>query len=250
MFTASKRREFWPEGFKNPRCRAHGVDAFVARSVRTQASRRLQISCGLVSRTTREPNPGEYNRSRHHHTRVRVPSIDNSQRFIGRPRGPRSLLHIPVRTPLSGDSKAAAMMSMAQPFPAQSVGMPHAGVSHGHPMAMGHPPNPGAPGGGQPPGAAMGQQMHPGVSGAGGPQVSQAGSMMANIPLGAGGPGPGGPGAGGPSAHALSHLNPGQAQQMYAQQQQQMAQARKFNFPISLDVLNPAHLSCGCGLLP
>lgn len=117
---------------------------------------------------------------------------------------------------------------MAQPFPAQSVGMSHAGVPHGHPMAMGHPPNLGAPGGGQPPGAGMGQQMHQVSGPGGGPQVSQAGPMMANIPLGAGGPGQGGPGAPGPSAHALSHLNPSQAQ-MYAhqQQQQQMAQASK-----------------------
>lgn len=132
------------------------------------------------------------------------------------------------------------MMSMAQPLPAQAVGMPLAGVPHGHPMAMGHPSNPGGPAGGQPPGAVMGQQMHPGLSGPGGPQVSQAGRMMANIPLGAGGPGPGGPGAGGPSAHALSHLNPGQAQQIFAQQQQQqhqqaqMAQAREWKLSSSV----------------
>ena len=119
-------------------------------------------------------------------------------------------------------------MSMAQPLPAQAVGMPLSGVPHGHPMAMGHPANPGGPAGGQAPGGVLGQQMHPSLSGPGGPQASQAGPMMANIPLGTGGPGPGGPGAGGPSAHALSHLNPGQVQQMYGQQQ--MAQAREWNF--------------------
>lgn len=125
--------------------------------------------------------------------------------------------------------------------------MPLAGVPHGHPMAMGHPSNQGGPAGGQPPGAVMGQQMHPGLSGPGGPQVSQAGPMMANIPLGAGGPGPGGPGAGGPSAHALSHLNPGQAQQIFAQQQQQqhqqaqMAQAREWKLLSS--VVSFLHIS-------
>ncbi len=135
-------------------------------------------------------------------------------------------------------------MSIAQPFPAQAVGMQHPGVPHGHPMAMGHPQNPGAPGGGQPAGAAMGQQMHPGVSGPGGPQVSQSGAMMGNIPLGAVGPGAGAPGGGGPSQHALSHLNPGQAQaqaQFLAQQQQQAAhmQARKFAFLFPSSILLP-----------
>jgi hypothetical protein len=57
----------------------------------------------------------------------------------------------------------------------------------------------------------MPQQMHMGVSGPGGPQVTQAGAMMGGMP----------PGAGGPSAHALQHLNPGQAQQAQMFQQQQ-----------------------------
>lgn len=55
----------------------------------------------------------------------------------------------------------------------------------------------------------MPQQMHMGVSGPGGPQVTQA--MMGGMP----------PGAGGPSAHALQHLNPGQAQQAQQIYQQQ-----------------------------
>ncbi|KAJ5093713.1 Transcriptional activator ptaB [Penicillium angulare] len=57
------------------------------------------------------------------------------------------------------------------------------------------------------PGQAMVQQMHPGVSAPGGPQVSQAGPMMGGMPPG-GNAGHAGPM---PNAHALSHLNPGQA---------------------------------------
>jgi hypothetical protein len=82
----------------------------------------------------------------------------------------------------------------------------HPGVPQGHPMAVPHNPNQqGQPGPGMP------QQMHMGVSGPG-PQVSQAGALMGGMP----------PGAGGPSAHALQHLNPGQAQQAQMFQQQQM----------------------------
>lgn len=77
-------------------------------------------------------------------------------------------------------------------------GMHPQGMPHGHPMAGGPGPNPGQQ---MPPG------MHPGVSGPNGP-VSQAGPMM-GMP----------PGMGGPNAHALSHLQPQQAQ-MFAQQQQ------------------------------
>jgi hypothetical protein len=82
-------------------------------------------------------------------------------------------------------------------------------MAQAHPMAMPHNPQQGQPGPGMP------QQMHMGVSGPG-PQVSQ-GAMMGGIP----------PGAGGPSAHALQHLNPGQAQQAQIQQyQQQQAMCR------------------------
>lgn len=65
------------------------------------------------------------------------------------------------------------------------------------------------------PGPSMVQQMHPGVSAPGGPQVSQAGSMMGGMPQGNGTSGPAGPM---PNAHALSHLNPAQAQHMFQQQ--------------------------------
>ena len=121
------------------------------------------------------------------------------------------------------------MASMAQPFPTHPAGLSvHAGNIHGgHPMAPGHPSNQGIPGGAQQPGASMGQQMHAGVTGPGMPQVSQAGPMMAGMSQGGG---PGASGANVPSAHALSHLNPGHPQQMFAQQQQQqqqMAQASK-----------------------
>ena len=117
--------------------------------------------------------------------------------------------------------------SMAQPF--HPGGMPgHAGMPHGgHPMAPGHPSNQGLPGGGQP-GMSMGQQMHAGMAGGpGAPQVSQGGQIMAGMPQGSGPPGVS---IGGPSAHALSHLNPGHPQQIYAQnQQQQMQQASQFS---------------------
>lgn len=79
----------------------------------------------------------------------------------------------------------------------------------------------------QGPGAGMVQQIHPGVSAAAGPQVSQPGPMMAGMPPGAGTTGPGGPV---PNAHALSHLNPAQAQHLF-QQQQQFAQ--NCEFPLS-----------------
>lgn len=97
---------------------------------------------------------------------------------------------------------------MAQPFAAHQ-GIPQHGLPPGHhPMAAQHP-NAGHPGPG------MVQQMHPGVSAPGGPQVSQAGPMMGGMPPGAGTSGPGGPM---PNAHALSHLNPAQAQHMFQQQ--------------------------------
>lgn len=99
-------------------------------------------------------------------------------------------------------------MMMAQPFAAHQ-GIPQHGLPPGHhPMAAQHP-NAGHPGPG------MVQQMHPGVSGPGGAQVSQAGPMMGGMPPGAGTSGPGGPM---PNAHALSHLNPAQAQHMFQQQ--------------------------------
>ncbi|RFU25735.1 hypothetical protein B7463_g10604, partial [Scytalidium lignicola] len=100
------------------------------------------------------------------------------------------------------------MTSLAQAYSPHPVGLQqHPGVPQGHPMA-GVPHNPG-PQGGQP-GPGMPQQMHMGVSGPG-PQVTQAGALMGGMP----------PGAGGPSAHALSHLNPAQAQQAQLYQQQQ-----------------------------
>lgn len=115
------------------------------------------------------------------------------------------------------------MASMSQPFATHPAGMAgHAGVAHGgHPMAQGHPSNQGVPGGAQQPGVTMGQQMHAGVAGPGVPQVSQAGPMMAGMMQG--GPPPGVSGGGQPSAHALSHLNPGHQNQMFAQQQQLQA---------------------------
>lgn len=70
---------------------------------------------------------------------------------------------------------------------------------------------------GQTPGAGMVQPVHPGVSAPGVPQVSQAGAMMAGMPPVVGTTGPGGPI---PNAHALSHLNPAQQQQILHQQQQ------------------------------
>lgn len=114
---------------------------------------------------------------------------------------------------------------MAQPFAAHQGAMPgHPGVAHGgHPMAPGHPSNQGVPGGVQQPVVSM-AQMHPGASGPGVAQVSQAGPMMVGMPHGVGGV-PGVSTGGGPSAHALSHLNPGNPQQIF--QQQQMQQARK-----------------------
>ena len=79
-------------------------------------------------------------------------------------------------------------------------GMLPQGMPHGHPMA-GPGPNPGQA---MPPG----MQMHAGVSGPNGP-VSQAGPMMGMQP------------GVGPNAHALSHLQPQQAAQMFQQQHQQ-----------------------------
>ena len=109
---------------------------------------------------------------------------------------------------------------MTQPFASHPPGMAgHTGVAHGgHPMAQGHPSNQGVPGGGQQPGVNMVQQMHTGVTGPGVPQVSQAGPMMAGMMQG--GTPAGVSGGGQPSAHALSHLNPGHQNQMFAQNQQ------------------------------
>lgn len=116
---------------------------------------------------------------------------------------------------------------MAQTFAVHPGAMPgHPGVAHGgHPMASGHPSSQGVPGGGQQqqPVVSM-AQMHPGASGPGVAQVSQAGPMMVGMPHGVGGV-PGVSSGAGPNAHALSHLNPGNAQQIF--QQQQMQQARK-----------------------
>jgi hypothetical protein len=100
------------------------------------------------------------------------------------------------------------MASMAQAYSPHPAGLQHPGVAQGHPMAPGQPHPGGQPGPGMP------QQMHMGVSGPG-PQVTQAGGML-GVSM------PPGVVPGGPSAHALQHLNPGQAQ-MYQQQQAQMA---------------------------
>ena len=98
-------------------------------------------------------------------------------------------------------------MSLAQSY-SQHPGaiQQHPGAPQGHPMA-GVPQNPGQQIPGQ---SGMAPQMHMGVSGPGGPQVSQAGALMGGMPPG-----------GGPSAHALQHLNPGQAQQAHPLYQQQ-----------------------------
>ncbi|PGH12829.1 hypothetical protein AJ79_04053 [Helicocarpus griseus UAMH5409] len=117
-------------------------------------------------------------------------------------------------------------MMMAQQYtPAHQVGMAH------HPvMAPGHPiqhPN-AAHLAGQAPGAGMVQQMHPGVSAPGGPQVTQGGQVVGGMP-------PGTTGGPGPSAHALSHLGPGHAHQMFAPQQ--MGQ----NFPTNPQLIQHQH---------
>ena len=114
------------------------------------------------------------------------------------------------------------MMSMPQPYSPHPTGLPqHPGVSHGHPMVPGPPPN-GQPGGGQPPNQGIPQQMHLGVSGPGVSQVSQGQQVLSamGIPPGVSGPGGGGiPGGGGPNMHAaLQHLNPAQ-NPLYHQQQ-------------------------------
>ena len=112
------------------------------------------------------------------------------------------------------------MSSLAQTYSPHPGGIQqHPGVPQAHPMA-GVPHNPGQQVPGQP---AMPQQMQMGVSGPGGPQVTQAGAMMGGMP----------PGAGGPSAHALQHLNPGQAQQQaqaQAQMYQQQAMCKYISF--------------------
>ena len=71
----------------------------------------------------------------------------------------------------------------------------------------------------------MPQPMHPVVSAPGGVQATQGSPAMAGLAAGAVGPGAGGSTGAGPSAHALSHLNPGQAQQLLQQQQQQMCKS-------------------------
>ena len=106
---------------------------------------------------------------------------------------------------------------MAQPFSTHPGMGGHPGVAHGgQPMVHGHPSNQGVPVG-QQSGVSMGPQIHP----QGGPQVSQAGPMMGGMMQGGGPPGVSGVG---PSQHALSHLNPHQNPQLYAQQQQQQQQ--------------------------
>ena len=97
---------------------------------------------------------------------------------------------------------------MAQAYSPHPAGLQHPGVGPGHPMGPGHPQQ----GAGQA-GPGMPPQMHLGGVSGPGPQVTQ-GAMLGMQP------GVVGPGA--PSAHALQHLNPGQAQ-MYQQQQAQMA---------------------------
>lgn len=108
------------------------------------------------------------------------------------------------------------MASISQPFPHPGVPMAgHGGMAPGaHPMASGHPPNQGMPGG-QP--GMMGQQMH----GMGGPQVS-SGPMMSM--------GQGGPGMGAPNAHAMSHLNPNNimGHNTHAMSQQQLGQSKSY----------------------
>ena len=92
---------------------------------------------------------------------------------------------------------------------------PHAGMPQGHPMTTGHPPNPTQVVVSQAPGQVMlqPQQMHGMVSGPGSVQASQGSSAMGGIPAAVS------TGAGaGPSAHALSHLNPGQAHLLQQQQ--------------------------------
>lgn len=101
-------------------------------------------------------------------------------------------------------------------------------------MTTGHPPSQGQVGIAQPPGHAMPPHVHPMVSTPGAVQPGQGGPLMS----GAMPAGPGTPSAGGPSAHALSHLNPGQAQQLL--QQQHMNQARKL-CPLSVETL--CHIS-------
>ncbi|KAF2689706.1 hypothetical protein K458DRAFT_131405 [Lentithecium fluviatile CBS 122367] len=86
-------------------------------------------------------------------------------------------------------------MMQASHFPPQ----PGMQMPQGHMM--------GGPGPGHP--MQQGMQMHPGVSGPNGP-VSQAGPMMGGMQPGVG-----------PNAHALSHLQPQQAQMFQQQQHQQ-----------------------------
>ncbi|KAI9754615.1 MAG: hypothetical protein M1815_005497 [Lichina confinis] len=91
---------------------------------------------------------------------------------------------------------------------------PHAGMPQGHPMTTGHPPNPNQVVVSHAPGQVVQQQqMHGMVSGPGSVQASQGGAAMGGIPTAVS------TGAGvGPSAHALSHLNPGQAHLLQQQQ--------------------------------
>lgn len=104
------------------------------------------------------------------------------------------------------------MTSLAQNFQPGGI-QQHPGVPPGHPMGGPHNPNQQMQGG-------MPPQMHMGVSGPG-PQSSQPGAMMGGMP----------PGVGVPSAHALQHLNPGQAQQAQLFQQQQMCKSLPSLFP-------------------
>lgn len=80
----------------------------------------------------------------------------------------------------------------------------HPGVPPGHHMAPGMVHNPSQPG--SQPGGIPHQLAHMGVSAPGG-QVNQAALMQGMPP-------------GGPNAHAMQHLNPQMAQQLFHQQQQ------------------------------
>lgn len=136
------------------------------------------------------------------------------------------------------------MAMMAQPF-AHSGGMAtHPGMPHGgHPMAAGHPSNQALPGSGQP-GVSMGQQIHAGMAGVPGTsQVTQGGQIMAGMPQGSGPPGVS---TGGPSAHALSHLNPGNPQQIYTQQQQQQMQQASKSFNSVFEIVSSLVVSSLC----
>jgi hypothetical protein len=90
----------------------------------------------------------------------------------------------------------------------------HPGVMAGHAMGPGHHENPVQSGVVPQPGQNIQPGMHPGVSGPSGGQVSQGGPTGSMTH------------GGGPSVHALSHLNPSQAQ-IFQQQQHQIHQQQQ-----------------------